>query len=154
MRIIRQSDGDVRDTTTSGIVLTDETGAISAIWGATQDVTERRRAEKVRREMVSQLVQQRLVVAELQQVLLPTEMPEMPGATLNAHYRAANIEEVVGGDWYDAFTGPDGRIFMVVGDVAGHGIGCATLANQLRVSIQSSREGRAHRFRRAAADRR
>lgn len=136
VRIIRQSDGDVRDTTTSGIVLTDETGAISTIWGATQDVTERRRAEKVRREMVSQLVQTRLVVAELQQVLLPAEMPEMPGATLTAHYRAANIEEVVGGDWYDAFTGPDGRTFMVVGDVAGHGIGCATLANQLRVSIR------------------
>jgi PAS domain S-box-containing protein len=136
VRIIRRNDGDVRDTTTSGIVLTDEHGEISAIWGATQDVTERRRAEQIRREMVSQLVRTRMVVSELQQVLLPAEMPEVPGATLTAHYRAATIEEVVGGDWYDAFDGPDGRVYMVVGDVAGHGIGCATLANQLRIAIQ------------------
>jgi len=45
------------------------------------------------------------------------EMPSMQGASLTAHYRAATIEEVVGGDWYDAFDGPDGRVYMVVGDV-------------------------------------
>jgi PAS domain S-box-containing protein len=136
VRIIRQSDGDVRDTTTSGIVMVDDRDQITGIWGATQDVTERQRAEQVRREMVGQLVQQRMVVSELQKVLLPAEMPEITGATLAAHYRAANIEEAVGGDWYDAFTAPDGRVFMVVGDVAGHGISCATLANQLRVMIR------------------
>jgi len=136
VRIIRRSDAAVRDTITSGIVLTDERGEVTAIWGATQDVTERRRAEQMRREMVSQLVRTRMVVSELQQVLLPAEMPEVDGAALTAHYRAATIEEVVGGDWYDAFGGPDGRVYMVVGDVAGHGIGCATLANQLRVAIQ------------------
>ena len=136
VRIIRRSDGDVRDTVTSGVVLTDDRDAITAIWGATQDVTERRRAEQMRREMVSQLVRTRMVVSELQQVLLPSEMPKVAGAALTAHYRAATIEEVVGGDWYDAFDGPDGRVYMVIGDVAGHGIGCATLANQLRIAIQ------------------
>jgi PAS domain S-box-containing protein len=136
VRIVRQDDGDVRDVATSGVVLTDENGEITAVWGATQDVTDRRRAEQMRREMVSQLVRTRMVVSELQQVLLPSEMPEIEGATLTAHYRAATIEEVVGGDWYDAFTGPDDQLYMVVGDVAGHGIGCATLANQLRIAIQ------------------
>jgi len=136
VRIVRRSDGEVRDTTTSGVVLTDDRDEVTAIWGATQDVTERRRAEQMRREMVSQLVRTRMVVSELQQVLLPAEMPEVAGASLTAHYRAATIEEVVGGDWYDAFDGPDGRVYMVVGDVAGHGIGCATLANQLRIAIQ------------------
>jgi PAS domain S-box-containing protein len=136
VRIVRRSDGEVRDIVTSGVVLTDDHNEITAIWGATQDVTERRRAEQMRREMVSQLVRTRMVVSELQQVLLPAEMPEVAGASLTAHYRAATIEEVVGGDWYDAFDGPDGRVYMVVGDVAGHGIGCATLANQLRIAIQ------------------
>jgi len=136
VKIVRRSDGEVRDVATSGIVLTNEQGEITAIWGATQDVTERRRAEQMRREMVSQLVRTRIIVSELQQVLLPAEMPSVDGAALTAHYRAATIEEVVGGDWYDAFDGPDGRVYMVVGDVAGHGIGCATLANQLRVAIQ------------------
>jgi PAS domain S-box-containing protein len=136
VKIVRRNDGDVRDVTTSGVVLTNEQGEITAIWGATQDVTERRRSEQMRREMVSQLVRTRIIVSELQQVLLPAEMPSMQGASLTAHYRAATIEEVVGGDWYDAFDGPDGRVYMVVGDVAGHGIGCATLANQLRIAIQ------------------
>ena len=136
VKIVRRNDRDVRDVSTSGVVLTDENDAIVAIWGATQDVTERRRSEQMRREMVSQLVRTRMVVSELQQVLLPSEMPTVRGAALTAHYRAATIEEVVGGDWYDAFDGPDGRVYMVVGDVAGHGIGCATLANQLRIAIQ------------------
>jgi serine phosphatase RsbU (regulator of sigma subunit)/PAS domain-containing protein len=136
VKIVRRNDRDVRDVATSGMVLTGEQDEITAIWGATQDVTERRRSERMRREMVSQLVRTRMVVSELQQVLLPAEMPEVDGAVLTAHYRAATIEEVVGGDWYDAFDGPDGRVYMVVGDVAGHGIGCATLANQLRIAIQ------------------
>jgi PAS domain S-box-containing protein len=136
VRIVRRNDGDVRDVATSGVVLTNENDEITAIWGATQDVTERRRAEQMRREMVSQLVRTRMVVSELQQVLLPVEMPAVDGAALTAHYRAATIEEVVGGDWYDAFDGPDGCVYMVVGDVAGHGISCATLANQLRIAIQ------------------
>jgi len=136
VKIVRRNDRDVRDVATSGVILTNEQGEITAIWGATQDITERRRSEQMRREMVSQLVRTRMVVSELQQVLLPAEMPEVKGAALTAHYRAATIEEVVGGDWYDAFNGPDGRVYMVVGDVAGHGIGCATLANQLRIAIQ------------------
>jgi serine phosphatase RsbU (regulator of sigma subunit) len=136
VKIDRRNDGDVRDVATSGVVLSGEQGEITAIWGATQDITERRRSEQMRREMVSQLVRTRMVVSELQQVLLPAEMPEVDGAALTAHYRAATIEEVVGGDWYDAFNGADGRVYMVVGDVAGHGIGCATLANQLRIAIQ------------------
>src|SRR5262249_7901987 len=92
VRIVRRNDGAVRDTVTSGIVLTDEQGDVTAIWGATQDVTERRRAQQMRRELVSELGVTRMVVSELQQVLLPAEMPQVDGAALTAHYRAATIE--------------------------------------------------------------
>src|SRR5690606_18765453 len=49
---------------------------------------------------------------------------------------AATASDAVGGDWYDAFVAPDGRIVLAIGDVAGHGVECAALANQLRVSVR------------------
>jgi serine phosphatase RsbU (regulator of sigma subunit) len=39
---------------------------------------------------------------------------------LAAHYLPADHHEKVGGDRYDAVTGPDGRLTMVIGDVVGH----------------------------------
>jgi serine phosphatase RsbU (regulator of sigma subunit) len=38
----------------------------------------------------------------------------------------------VGGDWYDAFAMPDGRLGIVVGDVTGRGIRAASAMGQLR----------------------
>jgi PAS domain-containing protein len=135
MRIIRQDDGEIRDVSTTGTVLVDDQGNVTGVWGATQDVTERRRAERARREALDALAHEREAVAELQRVILPAELPEVPGMTLTAHYRAT-LSNAVGGDWYDAFTAPDGRIVIAIGDVAGHGIECAATANQLRVSVR------------------
>ena len=38
----------------------------------------------------------------------------------------------MGGDWYDAFAMPDGRLGIVVGDVTGRGIRAASAMGQLR----------------------
>lgn len=136
MRIIRQSDGDVRDVSTTGIMRFDPEGKLIGVLGATQDITERRRAQRLRRAALDALEREREVVAELQRVILPAELPVIDGAVLSAHYRAATLTNAVGGDWYDAFVTPDGRVVLAIGDVAGHGIECAALANQLRVSVR------------------
>lgn len=135
MRLIRQSDGEIRDVSTTGIVLVDDDGAIVGVWGATQDVTDRRRAERSRRAALDALEHERAAVAALQQVILPAELPDVDGAVLSAHY-AATRSDAVGGDWYDAFPTPDGHLVLAIGDVAGHGVECAALANQLRVSVR------------------
>ena len=38
----------------------------------------------------------------------------------------------MGGDWFDAFTLPGGRLGLVIGDVAGRGVDAAARMGQLR----------------------
>ena len=50
-------------------------------------------------------------------------------------YTAAEREDLIGGDWYDAIELPDGRIAFVVGDVTGHGLDAAVAASRIRRNI-------------------
>ncbi|HWE34487.1 MAG TPA: SpoIIE family protein phosphatase [Solirubrobacteraceae bacterium] len=73
----------------------------------------------------------RIAIA-LQRGLLPKRLPDVAGIELAVHYQAAGDAAEVGGDWYDAFTLPDGRIGIVVGDVTGSGIPAASAMGQFR----------------------
>jgi chemotaxis family two-component system sensor kinase Cph1 len=55
---------------------------------------------------------------------------------LSAHYEPAAGGRV-GGDWYDAFLLPDGRLAIALGDVAGHGVGTAGIMAQLRNALRA-----------------
>jgi anti-sigma regulatory factor (Ser/Thr protein kinase) len=77
------------------------------------------------------------VATRLQRALLPERFPDLPGATLHAAYRPASAEAEVGGDWYDAFALPDGRIALSMGDVAGHGLEAATVMSELRQAMRA-----------------
>ncbi len=76
--------------------------------------------------------QEHRIAVELQRGLLPKQLPELDGVELAAHYQAAGLGAEAGGDWYDAFVLPSGRLGVVVGDVAGKGIQAATAMGQLR----------------------
>ncbi len=71
--------------------------------------------------------------AEIQQRLLPTSAPIVEGLDL-AGYNAAC--RTVGGDYYDFLTYPDGRVAMVVADVAGKGMPAALLMSSLQARVQ------------------
>jgi anti-sigma regulatory factor (Ser/Thr protein kinase) len=43
----------------------------------------------------------------------------------------------VGGDWYDVFPLPAGRVALAVGDVVGHGIDAAAVMGQLRTALRA-----------------
>ncbi len=75
------------------------------------------------------------VAETLQRSLLPESLPTVPGWVLAAEYRPASIG--VGGDWYDALDLPDGRLLLVVGDVAGHGLVAAGAMGQLRNALRA-----------------
>jgi serine phosphatase RsbU (regulator of sigma subunit) len=71
--------------------------------------------------------------AEIQRRLLPTSAPVVPGIDL-AGYNAPC--RTVGGDYYDFMTYPDGRVAMLVGDVAGKGMPAALLMSSLQARVQ------------------
>jgi PAS domain S-box-containing protein len=80
---------------------------------------------------------QRETATALQDAALPKTLPTITGLGLAAGYRAASEGVAVGGDWYDAFELPSGRIAAVVGDVAGHGVGAAALMAQMRNTLRA-----------------
>jgi anti-sigma regulatory factor (Ser/Thr protein kinase) len=74
----------------------------------------------------------RRIAATLQRALLPERLPSVVGVTLAAHIAPGAGGTRVGGDWYDAIALPGGRLGIVVGDVAGHGVDAAARMGELR----------------------
>jgi len=81
------------------------------------------------------------VADRLQRALLPESFPRVPGVVFNGAYRPASDESEVGGDWYDAFVLPDGRVAISLGDVAGHGLEAATIMGEIRQAMRSAAVG-------------
>lgn len=80
---------------------------------------------------------QRGIAETLQRSLLRKDLPEMAGVTVAARYIPARTETEVGGDWYDVFALSDGRIGMVMGDVAGRGVEAASVMGQLQHALRA-----------------
>jgi serine phosphatase RsbU (regulator of sigma subunit) len=76
-----------------------------------------------------------LAVVALQRGLLPTALPAVPGLGLAARYVAGS--GAVGGDWYDVFVLPDGKLGVVVGDVAGSGLEAAVIMGRMRSALRA-----------------
>ncbi|HEX3462983.1 MAG TPA: ATP-binding SpoIIE family protein phosphatase, partial [Candidatus Elarobacter sp.] len=87
-------------------------------------------------ENVRQYRMQRRVADSFQRAALPKALPRIPGLALDAVYTAASDELSVGGDWYDAFPLPDGRLAVTVGDVAGKGLDAAVMMATVRQAIR------------------
>jgi len=72
----------------------------------------------------------------LQRSLLPSRLPAIAGLDFAGRY-APGAELGVGGDWYDVFPLSDGRIGIVIGDVAGHGFAAAVVMGRLRSALRA-----------------
>jgi serine phosphatase RsbU (regulator of sigma subunit) len=78
-----------------------------------------------------QAASERAAAGALQRSLLPPRLPDMPGAEFAARF-VPSTDVGVGGDWYDAFVLPSGRIGLVMGDVAGRGLPAAVVMGRMR----------------------
>ncbi len=78
------------------------------------------------------------VADTLQRALLPEQLPEHACVHFDAAYIPATEEAIVGGDWYDAFNLPDGRIALSIGDVAGHGLRAAIVMGEVRQAFRAA----------------
>lgn len=119
------------------------TGEVTRIVGIAQDVTELRGAEaelaQIRaelRESRAHVERDRSVVAAMQRAALPhPDQPAVAGLDIAARY-IPTTGEPLGGDWYDVV--PVGRrVWLSVGDVAGHGVDAAGAMAQLRNSARA-----------------
>jgi len=73
----------------------------------------------------------------MQKSLMPESATSMDNFVIEGSYRAA---AEVGGDYYDVFTLPDGRVGLVIADVAGKGMGGCLITSMLAVLIRSLRD--------------
>jgi serine phosphatase RsbU (regulator of sigma subunit)/anti-sigma regulatory factor (Ser/Thr protein kinase) len=74
----------------------------------------------------------------LQRALLPELLPQTDRFRHSAAYLPATDEAIVGGDWYDVFDLPDGRIAFSIGDVAGHGLRAAIVMGEVRQAFRAA----------------
>jgi anti-anti-sigma factor len=103
---------------------------------ATAQVQERRAAEAREAELSERYTQVRDLGIMVQRALLSPSLPVLPGADIAAEYLVATQDTGAGGDWFDAMPGQSGSVFVVVGDVVGHGVEAAAVMAQLRTAIR------------------
>jgi len=75
------------------------------------------------------------IAKTVQRALLPTEFPQVEGYEFYASYDAA---QAVGGDYFDVFPLPDGKVVLSFGDVAGKGVPGALIMSRMSSCVQST----------------
>jgi anti-sigma regulatory factor (Ser/Thr protein kinase) len=73
----------------------------------------------------------------LQRSMLPEHLPDLPGLRMAARYDPGVDGNAAGGDFYDAFVLPGGRLGVVLGDVAGHDVQAAAVMGQVRAALRA-----------------
>jgi serine phosphatase RsbU (regulator of sigma subunit) len=77
----------------------------------------------------------RAAALTLQRSLVPSALPATAGVEVAARYVPGSGH--VGGDWYDVFVLPSGKLALVVGDVAGSGLGAAVVMGRIRSALRA-----------------
>jgi serine phosphatase RsbU (regulator of sigma subunit) len=144
-RIIRADDQSVRQIRAFAEPVTDPAGTLVAVRGAYQDVSadyHTQVAFAATRDRLADTEERaeedRRLALRLQRAITPRSARpvETPGLDVAARYRPAGQGSLVSGDWYDTVPLPTGKVLLVVGDIAGHGIdavtGMVALRNCLR----------------------
>ncbi|GAA2257433.1 hypothetical protein GCM10010415_18590 [Streptomyces atrovirens] len=86
---------------------------------------------------VRDVEERRAHLRELQSLMLPGELPPLPGLDFLVRYWPGSDELEVGGDWYDVLPVPGDRITLAIGDVQGHSASAAAVMGQLRVAMRT-----------------
>jgi PAS domain-containing protein/anti-sigma regulatory factor (Ser/Thr protein kinase) len=81
---------------------------------------------------------ERRIATTFQQAALPPRLPMAAGVDFAALYQPGSSDVQVGGDFYDAFVLPDGRVVLAIGDVSGSGLGAAVTMSEVRQSIRGA----------------
>jgi serine phosphatase RsbU (regulator of sigma subunit)/anti-sigma regulatory factor (Ser/Thr protein kinase) len=80
---------------------------------------------------------ERATALTLQRSMLPTGLTFPSSVEVRHRYLPGSKLIEVGGDWYESIALPGGRVALVVGDVAGHGVRAAVTMGRLRTAIHT-----------------
>jgi serine phosphatase RsbU (regulator of sigma subunit) len=83
-----------------------------------------------------ELAAKQATVDALMKGFLTVDFPIVEGLAFDVLYQPAATIEQLGGDWYDIFTLPDGRVAFTLGDVCGRGLGAAVKMGQAKQAIK------------------
>lgn len=97
-------------------------------WLRDQQEAYTRQLDRENRRKTEELEQAR----QIQLAMLPTAPPVLPHLEIAALQRTASE---VGGDYYDFFPQPDGRLFVAIGDATGHGVGSGLMVAMTKASL-------------------
>lgn len=151
LEIIRAVDGDVPFLIVSGSI--GEELAVASMKAGAQDYlmkghlarlvaavdrelkdAEERKARRVAERSLLAREEEFRIAHEVQQKLFPALSPTRAGYDIAG---ASCPAEETGGDYFDFIAGPHGEIFVVIGDVTGHGLGPALLMTDVRAYLRA-----------------
>ncbi|MCX4547073.1 SpoIIE family protein phosphatase [Streptomyces sp. NBC_01565] len=87
---------------------------------------------------------ERISVARQLQAAMLTDLPLTEHIEISALYQAAADDDMIGGDWYDAYllpaASPDepAALMVTVGDITGHDMHAATIMGQIRSMLRQA----------------
>ena len=93
-------------------------------------------------ERASMFEREHTTAETLQRSLLPDRLPTVPGIILEASYLPVTRNMEIGGDWYDAFRLPDGKLAVAAGDVMGKGLTAAAGMGRVRNALRALAQNR------------
>lgn len=114
-------------------------GVITFLYDSTKERLERRNAElqqfvdlgAARLEMQEQELQR---AREIQQSLLPKDIPQLPGFEVAGAWQPARM---VGGDYYDVLQLGEHKIAICIADVVGKGVSAALLMANVQAIVRA-----------------
>jgi serine phosphatase RsbU (regulator of sigma subunit) len=116
----------------------EEGGVLCTCVETTKSVSREEQIRALADNMRTQFDREHRASLAFQNAALPRVLPTLPGLRFDAIYEASEKDALVGGDWYDAFQLPDGRVVVSVGDVIGNGLDAAVTMAAARQAIRGA----------------
>jgi serine phosphatase RsbU (regulator of sigma subunit) len=88
------------------------------------------------KHLLSELAAKQATLDTLLKGFAVIDFPVVAGLAFDVLYQPSAAIEQLGGDWYDIFALPDGRVAFSLGDVCGRGLGAAVKMGQAKQAIK------------------
>ena len=107
------------------------------LWGIAQQASLAIQNDHLNKEMLDrQRIEREFQLArEIQQTFLPSQVPPIPGWAMDVHWETARQ---VGGDFYDYFLLPDGRLALIIADVSDKGLAASLYMTVTRTLLRAA----------------